>query len=104
MGEELEFFRIQPREVYSEAAFWDKLRRFARRAGRELVEKALWLYYVLQSPTTPVWAKRVIVGALAYFLLPIDLVTDLAPLVGFSDDLSVLLLAVGTVAAHITPD
>jgi uncharacterized membrane protein YkvA (DUF1232 family) len=57
----------------------------------------------MQRPETPAWAKRTIIGALVYFLLPFDLVADLAPLVGFSDDLSVLLVAVSTVAAYITP-
>ncbi|GIW31217.1 MAG: YkvA family protein [Meiothermus ruber] len=105
MGElqQIEAVPIQPTERYSEAAFWRKLRWFARKAGREVVEKALWLYYTLKRPETPAWAKRTIVGALAYFLLPFDLVADLAPLVGFTDDLSVLLAAIATVAAHITP-
>ncbi|AWR87495.1 YkvA family protein [Meiothermus taiwanensis] len=105
MGElqKLEAVPIQPTERYSEAAFWRKLRRFARMAGREVVEKALWLYYTLKRPETPAWAKRTIVGALVYFILPFDLVADLAPLVGFTDDLSVLLAAIATVAAYITP-
>ncbi len=102
--QKLEVLQLEARERYREEDFWNKLRRFARQAGREVVEKALWLYYALKRPETPAWAKRTIVGALVYFILPIDLVADLAPLVGFTDDLSVLLLAVGTVAAHITPE
>ncbi len=101
--QKLEAVPIQPTERYSEATFWAKLRKFARKAGREVVEKALWLYYTLQRPETPAWAKRTIMGALVYFVMPFDFVADLAPLVGFTDDLSVLLLAIGTVAAHITP-
>lgn len=89
---------------YSDAGFWAKLRRFARAAGQEVVEKALWLYYALIHPETPVSAKRVIIGALAYFILPFDLIPDAILGVGFSDDLSVLLLAVGTVARYITPE
>ncbi|MDT7919782.1 MAG: YkvA family protein [Meiothermus sp.] len=100
---EVEVIEISAKESYSDTDFWLKLRRFARKAGREVVEKALWLYYAMQRPETPVWAKRTIIGALVYFLLPFDLVADLAPLMGFSDDLSVLLIAVSTVAAYITP-
>lgn len=95
---------VQATERYTDAEFWGKLSRFARKAGREVVEKALWLYYTMQRPETPAWAKRTIIGALVYFLLPLDLVADLAPLVGFTDDLSILLIAVGTVAAHISPE
>lgn len=90
-------------ERYSDSEFWKKIRRFARRAGLEVVEKALWLYYALQHPQTPAWAKRTIIGALAYFILPIDIIPDLAPVLGFTDDLSMLLVAIGTVSAYITP-
>ncbi|MGJ3196969.1 DUF1232 domain-containing protein [Peribacillus castrilensis] len=37
------------------------------------------MFYTLQKPTTPAWAKTVIVGALGYFILPIDLIPDLIP-------------------------
>jgi uncharacterized membrane protein YkvA (DUF1232 family) len=101
--QKVEVIEINPTKRYSNDDFWRKLNRFARKAGREVVEKALWLYYAMQRPETPAWARRTIIGALVYFLLPFDLVADLAPLVGFTDDLSVLLLAVSTVAAYITP-
>lgn len=87
--------------AYTDAGFWDKLRRFARKAGKEVVEKALWLYYAYQRPDTPVWAKRVILGALAYFILPIDLIADILPGIGFTDDLGALMTAISTVAMYI---
>jgi uncharacterized membrane protein YkvA (DUF1232 family) len=85
---------------YSDRGFWAKLARFARVAGREVVEKALWLYYTLARPETPPSAKR----ALAYFILPFDLIPTRSSGWGLPDDLSVLLLAVGTVARYITPE
>lgn len=81
--------------------FWQKLNRFAYKSGRELVEKALWLYYASKRPETPVWARSVIVGALAYFVMPIDAAPDYIPGVGYSDDLAVLAAAVGAVAFYI---
>ena len=45
------------------------------------------LFYTLQKPTTPVWAKTVIIGALGYFILPIDLIPDLVQ-GGYTDDFS----------------
>lgn len=84
--------------------FWQKLNRFVYKAGRELVQKALWLYYAAKRPETPVWARSVIVGALAYFVLPADAVPDFIPGVGYSDDLSVLAAAVGAVAMFINDD
>jgi uncharacterized membrane protein YkvA (DUF1232 family) len=91
-------------EHFSQGSFWRKLRSYARVAGREVVEKALLLYYVLQSPQVPTWARTVVVGALGYFVLPADAVPDLLPGIGFVDDLGAMAAALGVVIAHITPE
>ncbi|WP_040778947.1 YkvA family protein [Calidithermus timidus] len=106
MAEEIRLFsppKLETTERLCEPSFWDKVRRFARKAGREVVEKALWLYYAYQRPETPLWAKRAILGALAYFILPVDAISDILVGVGYTDDLTVLTVAVGTVAAYINP-
>lgn len=89
---------------YSERRFWKKLAAFARFAGHEVIEKALWLYYAAERPDTPTWAKATVYGALAYFVLPADAVPDLLPLAGYTDDLTVLAVAVATVGACIDSD
>lgn len=89
---------------YTEKDFWDKLLNFAKAAGREVIELALQLYYALQATNTPAWAKAVIIGALGYFISPIDAVPDIIPMAGYVDDLGVLTAAVATVAAYITDD
>ena len=89
---------------YNEAGFFQKLNIFARIAGHTLVEKALQLYYAAESKDTPKWAKGVVMGALAYFVSPIDAIPDVTPGIGFADDLCVLIGAVSAVAAHITPE
>lgn len=62
------------------------------------------LYYALDNPETPAWAKTAIYGALAYFISPIDAIPDIIPVVGYSDDLGVLVAAVGTVSMYITKE
>lgn len=89
---------------YSDRGFWDKVIAFAKVAGREVIEKALWLYYAAQNPATPAWAKSVIYGALGYFVFPFDAIADITPLVGYADDLGVLVAAVATVALFITKE
>lgn len=89
---------------YSDKGFWNKILAFARTAGREVIEKALWLYYAAQNPATPAWARSVIYGALGYFILPLDAIPDFTPLIGYADDLGVLVAAVATVALFITED
>ncbi|MBE7496681.1 MAG: DUF1232 domain-containing protein [Verrucomicrobiaceae bacterium] len=84
--------------------FWDTLKRYATKIGREIVENALALYYALQDPDTPVWAKSIIIGALLYFVSPLDAIPDTIPVVGFSDDAGVLIAALAAVAVHIKPE
>jgi uncharacterized membrane protein YkvA (DUF1232 family) len=91
-------------EAYSESGFREKLTRYARVAGREVVEKALWLYYAMQEEKAPAWAKATIVGALGYFITPLDAIVDLTPVVGYADDLGVLALALAAVATYINDD
>lgn len=89
---------------YTEPGFWQKIKDFALQAGREVIEKALWLYYAAQRPDTPTWAKTVIYGALAYFISPLDAIPDVTPVIGFVDDLGALAAAVATVSAYINDE
>ncbi|PSB33442.1 YkvA family protein [Chlorogloea sp. CCALA 695] len=89
---------------YSEASFWEKLKKFALQAGKDVTEKALILFYAYQQKETPLWAKTVIVGALSYFILPTDAIPDIVPLTGYSDDLGALAAALLSVAMCITPE
>ena len=89
---------------YSENRFWEKVTAYARTAGKEVVEKALWLYYSAQHPGTPAWAKSVIYGALGYFIFPLDAIPDLTPIAGYADDLGVLVAALATVAVYVTDE
>ncbi len=86
---------------YSESSFWTKIKKYAKSAGKEVIEKALILYFCLKDPDTPAWAKSVIIGTLGYFILPMDSIPDLTPFIGFSDDLGALAAALGIVGFHI---
>jgi uncharacterized membrane protein YkvA (DUF1232 family) len=90
--------------AYSESGFWTKLKRYATTAGREVVEKALLLFYAAQEEKAPAWAKGTIAAALGYFIVPLDAITDLAPGIGYADDLGVLVLALAAVATYINDD
>ena len=86
---------------FSDSNFWDKVKKYARTAGEGVLEPALKMYYSALDKDTPTWAKATIVTALGYFISPIDAVPDLVPVVGYADDLGVLVAAVATVATHI---
>lgn len=89
---------------YSEQGFWDKVQNYAAKAGATLIYKALQLYYVAQSPECPTKIKAAIYSALGYFILPLDIIPDVTPVVGFSDDLAAIAMALALAQAYITPD
>jgi uncharacterized membrane protein YkvA (DUF1232 family) len=89
---------------YSEDGFWSKVINFAKTAGKDVIEKALWLYYAAENPKTPTWAKTIIYGALGYFIFPVDAIPDISPVVGYVDDLGVLVSAIATVSLYINDD
>jgi uncharacterized membrane protein YkvA (DUF1232 family) len=89
--------------AYSESRFRTKLARYALSAGQAVVEKALVLFYALRDPGTPTRAKAIVIGALGYFIMPLDAIPDLIPGAGFIDDLGAIAIALTLVAAHIKP-
>ena len=84
-------------------SLWAKVKSVATTAGRELIKLVLALYYCLLDDDTPAWARATIIGALVYFISPIDAVPDFLP-AGYVDDLAVLGAAAGVVALHIKPE
>jgi uncharacterized membrane protein YkvA (DUF1232 family) len=82
--------------------FWSKAKRLA--AGLPFAEDLLAAHYCAFDHATPLPVKAALVGALAYFVLPFDIVPDMLPLVGFTDDAAVLLTAVRMVAGHMRPE
>lgn len=94
--------QYQPR--FNERGFWNKVKKVAIKAGAKLIYVALILYYELTDPTVSVKEKSIIIGALGYFILPVDLIPDAIPVAGYTDDLAALMAAYGYVRAHLTPD
>lgn len=86
---------------FSEEGFWDKITGVIKSAGLEVIYKALQLYYAMCRPDCPIYIKGVIVAALGYFILPIDLIPDFIPVVGFSDDLAAIGVALVTANAYV---
>lgn len=86
---------------YSDDSFWDKVKNYAKSAGEAALEPALKMYYAATDVDTPTWAKTIIYGALGYFISPLDVVPDITPLVGYTDDVGVLCAAVAATASHI---
>lgn len=86
---------------YSEEKLFTKILKFAKKAGIKIIYVVLLLFYTLQKSTTPKWVKTAIIGALGYFILPIDLIPDFIPVAGYTDDYGVLITALGATAFYI---
>lgn len=87
-----------------EGRFLHKLKTYAARLGQPAVRQIYALYYLFKSPDTPKRSKWIIIGALAYFLSPIDSIPDLLIPLGFTDDLAVIALAYTQLKAHMNED
>jgi uncharacterized membrane protein YkvA (DUF1232 family) len=85
-----------------EPRLWRKLARVAARVT--FADSLVSAWYCATDAATPAHVRAVLLGALAYFLLPADAVPDLLAGIGFADDASVIAAVVGTFAHHIKPE
>ena len=90
---------------YSDNRFWKKVDRVAKKVGATVLLPVFTLYYMLQDDKVSLQHKAYIVGALGYFILPIDLIPDgILPVIGFTDDIAVMTLVLKLVKDSITPE
>jgi uncharacterized membrane protein YkvA (DUF1232 family) len=82
--------------------FWQKLRALAARLP--FAEDLIAAHYCAFDRQTPAHVKATLVGAIAYFVLPADVIPDILPVIGYADDAALLAGAIKLVASHITPD
>lgn len=78
---------------YSESGLFDKIKGGVKKAGLKIIYEALQLYYVAQKPNCPTKVKAAIYGALGMFILPLDLVPDFIPVLGYTDDAAAIAFA-----------
>jgi uncharacterized membrane protein YkvA (DUF1232 family) len=85
-----------------EAGFWRKVRRLSGRVP--FLEDVAAAYFCATDSRTPTRVKGVLIAALAYFVVPTDLIPDFIATLGFTDDAAVLFAAIQTVAPHVKDD
>ena len=85
---------------YDENQMWNKIKGFSFEAGINLVIKVLQLWFVLQKPEVPVHVKVAIMGAIAYFVMPVDFILDVLP-GGYHDDLLAVTLTLFAAEEYI---
>ena len=86
-------------EVRVQKGFWPKIRRTASRIP--FAGQALSVWFAARDPETPTAAKGIMLGGLAYFVMPIDAIPDIFAVVGFTDDAAVIAALLATLGANI---
>ena len=84
------------------AKFWPTVKKALRTIP--FMDEVVAAYFAMLDPQTPVRARLILIGALAYFVLPFDLVPDIIFGIGFLDDASILAAAIASVRSSITDD
>ena len=91
-------------QYFNDSKLCKKLKKVAQKAGRKAVYYVLVLYYVSRDPSVPRSLKLKVLGALGYFILPLDFIPDVILALGFTDDLAALAWALFTMRKYITPE
>ena len=79
-------------------------RKVLIKAGRTIARPALEAFEMVLDKSTPTQARVTMLAALTYLIMPIDLIPDLIPVAGFSDDLVALTAVISLWSNHITPE
>lgn len=83
---------------------WEKIGDYARKVGRASARPLILLYYVMKSEHTPKADKLMLASAIAYVVLPIDLISaKRVPIIGWIDEVISLSVAYQKVCKYITP-
>ena len=94
-------YRLAGKQARLRRDFWPKLKRNLARIP--FAEDLIAAYFCALDPATPTRAKAILLGALAYFIMPADLVPDFVIALGFVDDAAVLMAAVNAIGANMKP-
>ena len=96
---------MEQTKMINYAALMDRIFEYARKAGRVATRPVLLLYYVMRSKNTPWKDKATIFGALAYLVLPVDILdAKRIPILGWLDEITSLAVAIQRMSKYITPE
>ncbi len=82
------------------AEFWSRIKALGRKVP--FAESIVAAAYCASDPATPTRVKALIVGALAYFVMPFDGIPDILPILGFTDDAAVIAATIAAIRLHLS--
>lgn len=97
-----EFKYSKENEQIVKKDFWRKMKKFAGKIP--FTKDAVAMYYCAIDAKTPLWAKGIAFGALAYFIAPIDAIPDAFIGLGLTDDAAIIAAGVRAIAGQVTEE
>ena len=89
---------------YSEGGLWNTVKKWTSKLGEEGIYNICLLYYLATSPDLPATDKMKVLGVLGYLILPADVLPDITPIVGFSDDLAAIVFLLKNLSKYTTSE
>ncbi len=89
------------RSGYVEENFWSKVERVGKKIS--FAKDILALYKYMKDPFISWHRKAIVVMGLVYFISPIDTIPDIAPFIGYLDDLGVITAVIKFLGSELIP-
>ena len=86
---------------FVEENLWSKLQRVGKKIS--FAKDILALFNYMRDPFVTWHRKAIVVAALIYFISPIDTIPDIAPLIGYLDDLGVITALLKFLGSELIP-
>lgn len=93
--------KVKKGEEYVEEGLWNKVERVGKKIS--FAKDIMALYKYMISSNVSWHRKAIVVGALVYFISPIDSIPDIAPLIGYLDDLGVITAVLKYLGSELIP-
>lgn len=91
-------------EYFDELQLSEKIKVVGKTIGAKVVTYVLIMVILISDKKIPLKVRLVFMAALGYLILPTDLIADLLPAIGFTDDIAFLSYAISNAREYITPD
>jgi len=92
------------RKHFTKEGLANKINKTFGSLGQKMVYTLLLLFNAFKHDNTPAWAKNIIIGALGYFISPIDAIPDLSPFLGYTDDFGIMSFGLVAIACYINDE
>lgn len=91
-------------KYYDEAQLFNKLKVVGKKIGSQVIYSVIIMVMLLSDSKIPIKIRLIFMAALGYLILPTDLIADMIPALGFTDDIAFLTYAISNAQEYITPE